>query len=91
MACLGKSIMDLDAFRGEAVENRLRHLREAQGMSLRRLAAEVSAGPGEPVDWTAVRMWERGRIPRRHRSQLADVFGVSVAHLLGTDGLEAVA
>jgi transcriptional regulator with XRE-family HTH domain len=87
------NLIELDAVRDRTAANRLRRLREAQSMSLRQLAAEVSTDQAQPITWMTVRGWERGqaRVPQRHWSQLAEMFGVSVTHLLGVDRLGEVA
>lgn len=57
--------------------NRIRELREAQGMSQRELAEAVDA----PHDET-IRRWERGTKPGgRYRPRLARALGVRVADL----------
>lgn len=68
--------------------NRLRRLREAQGLSQQELADRITSsyGPCETVHKRTVDRWERGTIPGRHWPQLAELFGVSVSHLLGLDG-----
>ncbi len=62
-------------------QNRLRHLRGAMGLTQRDLAAKVGVEPG------TVRRWEVGQepIPFKARGRLADVFGVSVDHLMGIE------
>lgn len=76
--------------KGQTEGNRLARLREAQGLSQRELAAKVTsvygAGSGGPVQDRTIKRWEEGgAIPQRHWAQLADIFGVSIAYLLGLD------
>lgn len=60
--------------------NRLARLRRAS----RRTMADLAALCG--VDVPTYRAWEKGqRIPELQRAVLSDLYGVSIAHLLGTD------
>lgn len=67
--------------------NRLRRLREADGLSRAELATRVSSpyGNRRRVHERTIDRWERGTIPERHWHELATIFGVSVAYLLGLD------
>jgi len=57
--------------------NRIRELREAQGMTQRELAEAVDA-----PDRETIRRWERGTKPGgRYRPRLARALGVRVADL----------
>lgn len=60
--------------------NRVAELREAQGLTQTKLAAQCDV-----VEIT-VRRWEAGKpIPERQWARLTEIFGVSVAYLLGLD------
>jgi len=63
-----------------AIRNRLKRLREAQGLSRQELANELL------VSDRTIRRWEQGSIPERYRERLAKRFGVSLSHLVGYDG-----
>jgi transcriptional regulator with XRE-family HTH domain len=71
-------------FRRKAIwptQHRIRRLREAQGLTQRGTAARVE------VPAVAIRHYEQGReqIPEPVQVELASVFGVSVAYLMGTE------
>lgn len=61
---------------------KLRELREARGMSQRRVADEIGVTPG------SVAQWELGmkHISMRNLLALANLFGCTIDHLLGRDG-----
>jgi transcriptional regulator with XRE-family HTH domain len=60
---------------------RLRRLRQASGLSQRQVARRIG------VDTTVIWRIERDAapVPVELRASLADLFGVSVAHLMGWD------
>ena len=57
--------------------NRLAELRRASGLKQVTIAAHVDRDP------QSLYRWEKGDIPREAREPLADLFGVSVAWLMG--------
>ena len=61
--------------------NRLRELREAAGLSRRRLSVELD------IDSSTIFRWERGErnIPDPQKLWLAQRFGVTRAYLMGWD------
>lgn len=61
--------------------NRIRELREEQGLSQVALAKKLGVSR-----WT-VKRWEEGeaQVPERRRIDLADVFAVSISFLMGYD------
>ena len=70
--------------------NRLARLREAQGLTQKELAALLPAvrkSREKTIDSRTVDRWEKGvtSIPDSRWHELADIFGVSVAHLLALD------
>lgn len=77
--------------------NRLKSLREAQGLDRKGLASIIVSRDGgergaqrEHVSDRTVGRWETGEvaIPQRYWAELAGIFRVSEAHLLGLDGLD---
>lgn len=63
--------------------NRLARLRTAQSLSTTQLAAALD------VHVNTVTRWEQGQtavIPHKYWATLSEMFGVSVAYLLGFDG-----
>jgi transcriptional regulator with XRE-family HTH domain len=73
-----------------ASTNRLKRLRKAQGWSREQLAAHIPSDYGSrrgSIDSRRIRRWELGEssIPEKRWTELADLFGVSIAHLLGLD------
>lgn len=64
-----------------AITNRLSHLMKAQRLTTTEVAARI--GKHEAT----VARWRKGQIaiPEKYWAQLAAIFGVSVAHLLGLD------
>jgi transcriptional regulator with XRE-family HTH domain len=69
--------------------NRIAALRKAAGLSQAGLAARVSP----PVDKRTISRWENQEvaIPDERKLELAGLFGVPAAHLLGWDDGEVAA
>ncbi len=65
--------------------NRLRELRRAADLKLYDLSAQLR------VDTSTISRWEKGSgpIPDPAKLALAEIFGVSVAHLMGWEQHEA--
>jgi transcriptional regulator with XRE-family HTH domain len=64
----------------DSSSNRLTQLRKAAGLERYDIAAKLR------VDQSTVYRWERGgTIPDDRKKQLADLLGVSIAHLMGWD------
>lgn len=66
----------------------LRRLRVAQGWTREQLAAQLSpARAGAHLNVRTLDRWEAGDtpIPQRYWSELSNLFGVSVSHLMGWD------
>lgn len=72
-----------------ASKNRLQALREASGLTRAELAARLSSThrEGKHLNERTIRRWERQEtpIPQGRWEELSEIFGVSVAHLLGVD------
>jgi transcriptional regulator with XRE-family HTH domain len=74
--------------------NRLHELRRAQHLTQKELAERIVSRYGgergrsrESISDATVARWEKtGPIPHSHQAELADIFKVTVAHLLGLDG-----
>jgi transcriptional regulator with XRE-family HTH domain len=74
--------------------NRLWELRRAQNLTQKDVARQIVSRYGEErrqrggsIGEATIARWEkRGPIPHPHQAELADIFKVSVAHLLGLDG-----
>lgn len=70
--------------------NRLKALRQADGLSQQDLAALIPAPTtrgGETIRYRTIERWESGEssIPEKYWGELAFIFRVSVTHLLGLD------
>jgi transcriptional regulator with XRE-family HTH domain len=65
----------------QALPNRLRELREAHGLKLYDISVNVR------VDPATISRWETGKsqIPDDAKAQLAEMFGVTRAYLMGWD------
>jgi transcriptional regulator with XRE-family HTH domain len=72
----------------EPMKNRLKELREEQGLS----QADIASLTGKKTSITVDR-WEKGAvpIPDSAKRQLSDRFGVTVEYLLGWDREQAAA
>jgi transcriptional regulator with XRE-family HTH domain len=66
-------------------KNRLRSLRERQGLSKADLGAILR--PEKPFHTRTIYRWEIGEnnIPDAYKARLCDLFGVSLDHLMGRD------
>jgi transcriptional regulator with XRE-family HTH domain len=72
-----------------APSNRLTILRQANKWSQRELAQRLAPKPnGQHLHERTICRWEAGesQIPDERKAELADVFGVSVAWLMGWEG-----
>lgn len=71
----------------ERNQNRIRDLREAEGVKRHELAVDLG------VDPTTVYRWETGatEVGDETKRRLAQRFGVSIEHLMGWDRLEQAA
>lgn len=68
--------------------NRLQDLRERQDWSRRELADRLRPQPrGALLHERTIGRWETGKsnIPDGRKAELADLFGVSISHLMGWD------
>ena len=72
-----------------APSNRLAELRKSRELSRNALARELDP----PVDPHTIYRWEHGRLGMKdqRKAQLAEHFGVSIAHLMGWDADEVPA
>ena len=71
----------------------LKRLREAQGLNRQQLADRITATTargGPTITTRTLDRWESGEtpIPEKHWAELTELFGCSVAYLLGWDNGE---
>ena len=67
--------------------NRLKELRLAAGLTPEMLAARIPGRHAPSISAVTIKRWEEGaNIPSDRWDVLAELFGVSVAHLLDLDG-----
>ena len=71
----------------ELPANRLQELRESRGLRPYNVAHLLGESTGDTVDPSTIWRWETGRSPIRddYKFALAELFDVTVAHLMGWD------